>query len=184
MAKPTYASLKLKVNTDVKTFDFNGTEIEVLQYLPIEDKIDLVMITLQKAEMDGIYNPAAIDWFFHLNLIYMYSNLSFTDKQRENEARLFDTLASNGFLDNFLQAMNKDEYSDLSHWVEDTIDMILKYKNTAGAVLQSIIQDLPKNAEAAADIVKNFDPNQYQAVIDFATAANGGRNINTNLEIE
>jgi hypothetical protein len=184
MAKPTYASLKLKTNTEVKTFDFNGTEIEVFQYLPIEDKIDLVMITLQKAEMDGVYNPAAMDWFFHLHLIYMYSNLSFTDKQKENEARLFDTLSSNGFVDKFLLAMNEREYKDLCSWIEATVEMVLKYKNTAGAVIQSIIQDLPKNAEVAADIVKNFDPAKYQEVINFAAAANGGRNISTNLEMK
>ena len=80
--------------------------------------------------------------------------------------------------------MNEDELEKLLSWLDQTVKMTMKYKNTAGAVIQSIIQDLPKNAEAAADIVKNFDPSQYQAVIDFATAANGGRNINTNLEIE
>ena len=47
-------------------------------------------------------------------------------------------------------------------------------------MLQSVIQDLPKNAQMAADIVNNFDKSKYQAVVDFATAANGGRNIETN----
>jgi hypothetical protein len=55
----------------------------------------------------------------------------------------------------------------------------LKYKNTAAAVLSGIVQDLPKNAAAAKEIMDSFDPNKYQQVIDFATAANGGRNINT-----
>lgn len=48
MAKTTYASMKLKVNTQPKEIDFEGNKIEVLQYLPVEDKYDLVMITLQK----------------------------------------------------------------------------------------------------------------------------------------
>lgn len=184
MAKPTYASLKLKTNTDVKTFDFNGTEIEVLQYLPIEDKIDLVMITLQKAEMDGIYNPIIVDTFLRLHMVYMYSNLSFTEKQRENEFRLYDTLESNGFMDAFFEVVDQEEFQNIVTWISTIVKMILEYKNTAGAVIQSIIQDLPKNAQAAADIVKNFDPENYQQVIDFATAANGGRNINTNLAVE
>ena len=54
---------------------------------------------------------------------------------------------------------------------------MLKYKNTAGGVLQSLIQDLPRNAQMAAEIVDNFDKNKFQAVVDFATAANGGRKI-------
>lgn len=180
MAKVSYASLKLKTDKSVKTFDFNGTEIEVLNYLPYEDKYDLIMITLQKAEENGIYNSVLLDMYFHLHLVYMYTNVSFTEKQKENEFKLYDTLKSNGFFDKFLQTISEEEYNNLIHYLEDIAEDTLKYRNTAGAVLQSVIQDLPRNAQAAADIVKSFDPKQYQAVIDFATAANGGRNINTN----
>ena len=34
------------------------------------------------------------------------------------------------------------------------------------------------------EIVENFDKQKFQAVIDFATAANGGRDIDTNLPID
>ena len=94
MSKVSYANLKLKVNNEVKTFNFNGTEVEVLNYLPTEDKYDLIMISLQKANEDGIYNPLLLDVFFHLNLVYMYTNLSFTTKQKEDEFKLYDTLKS------------------------------------------------------------------------------------------
>ena len=180
MAKVSYANLKLKPISTTSSFEFGGQEIEVLNYLPIEDKYDLVMITLQKAEQDGVYNPLLLDLYFHLHLVYMYTNLSFTDKQKENEPKIYDTLTSNGFFDKFFEVLDEVEYDELMNYIEELQNMTLHYKNTAGAVLQSIIQDLPKNAQAAADIVKNFDPKQYQAVIDFATAANGGRNIETN----
>ena len=180
MAKVSYANLKLKPLNTVSSFEFGGQQVEVLNYLPIEDKYDLVMITLQKAEENGIYNPILLDLYFHLHLVYMYTNLSFTDKQKENELKIYDTLVSNGFFDKFFEAMDENEYKELMDYIEELKETILYYRNTAGAVLQSIIQDLPENAQAAADIVKSFDPKQYQAVIDFTTAANGGRNINTN----
>lgn len=180
MAKVSYANLKLKPISTTSSFEFGGQEIEVLNYLPIEDKYDLVMITLQKAEQDGVYNPLLLDLYFHLHLVYMYTNLSFTDKQKENEPKIYDTLTSNGFFDKFFEVLDEVEYAELMSYIEELQNMTLHYRNTAGAVLQSIIQDLPTNAQAAADIVKNFDPKQYQAVIDFATAANGGRNIETN----
>ena len=116
----------------------------------------------------------------NLQLISSLIYLSFTDKQKENEAKIYDTLACNGFFDKFFEVLPESEYEDLMDYIEDIMEDTLTYKNTAGAVLQSVIQDLPKNAQAAADIVKSFDPNQYQAVINFATAANGGRNIETN----
>ena len=178
--KVSYANLKLKVDTGVSSFMFEGTEIEVLNYLPISDKYDLVMISLQKAEENGIYNPLLLEMYFHLNLVYMYTNLSFTEKQKENEMKLYDALVSNGFMAQFLDTMDEDEYSELFAYVEEIMSLTLAYKNTAGAVLQTVIQDLPKNAQMAADIVESFNPDKYQSVIDFATAANGGRNINTN----
>ena len=81
----SYANMKLKPVTTTHILEWNGYEIEVLDYLPIEDKYDLIMVTLQKAWEDGYYNPIKIVQFFHLHLIYMYTNINFTDKQREDE---------------------------------------------------------------------------------------------------
>ena len=177
MSKVSYANLKLKTDASVNTFDFEGQTIEVLKYLPASDKYDLLMITLQKSKENGIYNPFKLDMFFHLHLVYMYTNLSFTDKQREDELKIYDCLKSNGFIDKLLDIIDEDEYNELLGWLEELVSDNLHYKNSAAAVLQSVINDLPKSAEAAAKIVDNFDPSQYQAVVDFATAANGGRPI-------
>ena len=37
----------------------------------------------------------------------MYTNISFTEKQREDEYKLYDSLKSNGFFDSFYQALNE-----------------------------------------------------------------------------
>lgn len=177
MAKVSYANLKLKVNKEVKTFKVGDQEIEVLQYLPVEDKYDLIMVTLQKAEENGIYNPLMLDVFFHLNLFYMYSNLSFTDKQRENEFKLYDSLKSNGILDAFLEVFDENEYDELLGHIEEIMNMVLTYKNSVAGVIQSFITDLPANAAAAAEIVDNFDKEKFSEVINFAKVANGGRDI-------
>lgn len=65
MAKISYASLKLKTNTEVNTVDFNGNKIEILKYLPIEEKYDLISVTLQKSLEDTLYNPLKVDMYFH-----------------------------------------------------------------------------------------------------------------------
>lgn len=175
MTKVSYANMKLKVDTSINTFDFEGNKIEVLKYLPIEDKYDLIMITLQKAEENGIYNPLKLDIYFHLHLVYMYTNLSFTDKQRENELKLYDCLASNGFIYQFMNNIEDDEYNYLFQMMQDTVNDYMNYRTTAGAVIQSLINDLPKNAEAAARMVDSFNPEKYKQVIQFAEVANGGR---------
>lgn len=173
--KVSYANMKLKVDESVDTFDFEGNTIEVRKYLEASDKYDLIMITLQKAEEDGFYNPLKLDIYFHLHLVYMYTNLSFTDKQRENELKLYDCLASNGFIDKFISVLNEDEYNYLFNIMQDTAKSLMNYHTTAGAVIRSLINDLPKSAEAAVKIVESFDPEKYEQVVKFAEAANGGR---------
>lgn len=56
----------------------------------------------------------------------------------------------------------------------------MRYRASVGAVLNNVINNLPKNAETAAKIVEQFNPEQFKAVVDFARYANGGRDINTN----
>ena len=177
MAKVSYANLKLKTKEEIKEFDFNGSKIEVLQYLPLQDKIDLIDITCQKAREDRLYSPIKIDAYFHLHLVYLYTNLTFTEKQREDEYKLYDCLMSNGLIDGVLMNMNKKEYESLLDLLNQKIEDELKYNTTAAAILNQLITDLPKNAEAAKKIMDEFDPKKYQAVVDFATAANGGRSI-------
>ena len=178
MAKTTYASMKLKVNTEAKEIDFNGSKIEVLQYLPIDDKYTLLNVTLQKAKEGAIYNPLKKDMFFHLHLIYMYTDLVFTDKQREDESKLYDTLVSNGILDKVLEAIPDTEFNTLYSYLNEQEKTILTYKNTVGGAITEIIDNLPLQAEQMQKIVDNFDPEKFQNVLNFARAANGGREIN------
>lgn len=173
----SYANMKLKPVTATHKFEWNGNEIEVLDYLPIEDKYDLIMITLQKSLEDGYYNPIKIDEFFHLHLIYMYTNINFTEKQKEDEHKLYDSLKSNGLIDAFIEQMNEFDYSELFNMLDDTKRELTEYKRSVGGIIQNIITDLPKQAEAMQDIIDNFDKEKYQNVLNFAKAANGGREI-------
>ena len=173
MAKVSFINLKLKVNTEVNTFQFgeNKTKIEVLKYLPIEDKNDLIHIALQNAEENGIYNDILLEMYFNLYIMYFYTNINFTDKQKEDPAKLYDQMESNGLITQVIANMEDDEYANLLTYLETIRDEMLTYKNTAGAVLQSVIQDLPRNMAAAADIVNNFSPEQFEQVKRLAQTA-------------
>lgn len=182
--KVSYANMKLKTNTAVNTFEFCGQKIEVLKYLPAADKYDLLMITLQKSLEGNIYNEFKLNLYFELNLVYMYTNISFTEKQREDEFKLYDTLRSNGFFELFYEALDDKEYEELFDQIAELKTTMEKSKGSVAGIISNIIEDLPANVEAAAKIVENFDPSQFQAVVDFARYANGGRDINTNQPVD
>lgn len=167
----SFTNLKLSVNKAVNTFEFNGTKIEVLKYLPIEDKKDLIQVAMQKSYENGLYNDILLDIYFHLNLVYLYTNLNITEKQREDEPKLFDKIESSGLMAAILGAMEESEYEYLRNSLDIAVKNQMKYKNSAAAVLQSIIQDLPANAAAAADIVNGWDPEKFQSVQDMVNLA-------------
>ena len=171
MANVSFNNLKLSANKEVKIAEFNNTKIEVLQYLPIEDKNDLIQITMQKSFMDGYFNEILLDAYFHLNIIYLYTNLNITEKQREDELKLYDKIYSSGLMAAVLEQLPEDEYKYLYDVLQEQVDNFLKYKNSAAAVVQSFIQDLPANAAAAADIVNNWDADKFQSVQDMVQLA-------------
>lgn len=177
MSKITYSSLKLKINEDIKEIDFNNNKIEIKQYLSISDKIDLVDITLQKSKENKIYNPLKVNMYFHLHLVYLYSNISFTDKQKEDEEKLFDVLESSGLIDKIIEAIPEREYTELLKMTNDKIETELKYCTTAAAIIENIIHDLPLQAERLTEVMKEIDLDKYQNVLNFAKAINGGRPI-------
>lgn len=177
MAKVTYASLKLKTNTDVETFDFNGNTIELLQYLPIQDKSDLITMVLENSFEEGIYNPMKLDMYFHLYLIYMYTNLTFTDKQREDELKLYDTLQSNGLIDMVLDRISDSEYNTLTTYLEETLENLIEYQGTAVYLLKGLIENFTSKFNGVQDMIKDIDEGKFTEVINFAKSLNGGREI-------
>lgn len=174
-----YQELNLKKEIPTVKLE-NG--IQVKKRISTSDKIDLIQIALQKSEEDNLYNEVKLDCYFHLNIVYLYTDIEFSVEDREDEMELYDILDRNDIINQVIAAIGEDEYDDLrSKLIEMKLEF-LSYRNTAAAVLTRIVQDLPKNAAAAKEIVDSFDPSKYQEVVDFATAANGGRNINTQLD--
>lgn len=172
----SYASMKLKINTAVKEIELeNGTKIEVLKYLPINEKYNLIEITLQKAYENGIYNPLKLDMYFALNLVYLYTNISFTDKQREDENKLYDILQSNGILDKIIDAIDDEEYNYLYTLLVETENKRNTYEKSLIGLLDTFSNKVNTDSDILQDILNSFDPSQLQNVMKFAQAANGNR---------
>lgn len=163
-----FNSLELKFNNQVKPIDVNGKKIEVQQYLPVEEKLSLVSVSLQRSLEGGIYNSIKKDIFFHLNLIFMYTNILFTEEERKDPFVLYDKLDSNNIINKVVDAIPDTEYDFLVKSMEEQEAALIKYQTSVAGILDNFITMLPAQAQAAADIVENFDKDKYLEVIDFA----------------
>jgi hypothetical protein len=81
MAKLAFTKLGLALNKTIKTINYNGQEIEIKQYLPTTEKLELIANVLN-AVMDDNYfvNPMKVSVYSVIAIIENYTNISFTPK--------------------------------------------------------------------------------------------------------
>lgn len=173
-----FTDLNLNIIDSTVDVVIGNNIIKVKQYLPIEDTYDLMQCVLQNSKENGIYDPLLLDMYFHLYVVYMYSDIEFTEDEKSNPAELFDILQSNGVIAAVVNAMNEDEWTYINNIMNKYVRHKRAYDQTIASVLHSFIDELPEQATKAADILQKFNPEDFQQVINFAVAANGGRPIN------
>lgn len=163
MAKIALTKLGLKPNTEIKTIEWNGQNIEIKQYLPIEAKLDLISDIANKSLDDNpYYNPARIKIFIRLEIILAYTNINTTDKQREDIFKLYDMFADE-LGDKIIEAIPVSEYNFINSTTWDIIEGIYKYKNSAMGIMENIASDYSSLDFDANEIQKKIgDPNNME----------------------
>ena len=171
MAKVPFSKLNLKKIDIVQVVTINGFEIEVKQYLPVAEKLELIANVLNNSADDNNFaNPVKTYVLSHLEIIYAYTNLSFTDKQKEDPAKLYDILETNGIIDSIILALPPSEYDNLIEDITSTIDAYYKYKNSALGILEAATTDYKNLDLEASDIQKKIaDPDNLTLLKDVIT---------------
>lgn len=175
-----FSNLNLKIYDGINTFSITeNDEVKVFNYLSIQHKNDLIHYVTQNSYEDGIYNPLLVQLYFELGIVFMYTNIEFTEEERTiGVVETYDKLKSNGIITAVLSAIPQDELNNLEHNLTTYIEMHQAYEKTFAGVLNGYLEMLPKNIEAVKEIMSKFNPEDFKAVIDFAKAANGDRSIN------
>lgn len=171
MAKPTFAKMALKMNTKVNTVKVGEQEIEVKEYLPINDKLQLISNVLNNAADDNNFsNPIKLDVFTSLEIIFFYTNIVFTDKQKEDLVKLYDLMESNHIFDRIIPFIPAEEYQSIINGVQDCSDAIYTYRNSILGLLDIISQDYANLDLDASKIQKEIaDPNNLALLKSIVT---------------
>ena len=171
MAKVAFSKLALKKQDNVKLVKIGNFDIEVKQYLPVNEKLDLVARVLNGAHDENNFpNPIKIEVIGTLEIIMAYTNISFTEKQKEDIAKLYDLLDSNGVVNTIIAAIPEEEYNFVIDGIDDTIKAVYAYQNSVLGILESVTQDysnLELDAQALQE--KIADPNTVSLLKDVLT---------------
>jgi len=160
MAKVSFTKLGLKQNQEVVEIHHNDQVIEVLQYLPIDQKLEIIEHVINKsANENNFADPTKVKMFIVLELVDYYTNINFTDKQKESPQKLFDLLAGSGLANKIVNAIPSCEYQQLNEDLWETIDSVYKYRNSVMGILDIISQDYSNLNLDATNIQKSLsDP--------------------------
>lgn len=173
MAKVPFSKLQAKVDGGAtQNFYYNlaGDEIyyEVKHYLPIEEKLELVSrIINQSIDDNGFYNPMRVKLYMVLEIVYAYTNLSFTEKMKEDPFKLYDILVSTGIFTDIIDVIREKDWSEIQENVWSTINNIYNYKNSVVGILDTISSDYSNlNLDASEIQQKLADPENMSLLKD------------------
>ena len=133
-------------------------EIEVLQYLPVNDKLALAERVLNMTLDDtGFLNPVRLEVYTYLEIIRTYTNISITDKMIENAPKTYDLLEMNHILVEVVNAIPEEEYNALIGMIEDSAEHTVKYLTSFVGMMKTVSQDYNATKMNVDEIMNTLD---------------------------
>ena len=166
MAKISFSKLGLKLNTEVKSIGYN--DIVVKQYLPINEKLELITRVINNAADDNRFlNKIKLEMYLNLEIVFTYTNINITDKQKEDLPKLYDILNSSGVMSDIINTMEISEYNYLYKNTLDIAEKMYEYSNSIYGILDNIATDYSNlNLDANEIYQKIADPENLALVKD------------------
>ena len=143
MAKLAFSKLGLKLQEEVKTLECGEQEIEIKQYLPLDKKLELIGDIVNKSwdPNANFYNPCQYEVLINFEMIKAYTNIAFTEKQKEDFSKTYDLLDSNDLITEILDVIPADEYDFIKCGVINTIKAVYEYEHSIFGILEAIKTD-------------------------------------------
>lgn len=172
MAKIPYSKLSCKINSDVQVINFNDINIEVKQYLPIQEKLALIgkVVEISHEEDYNYSNPVKRGVYATIEIIAAYTNITFTEKQREDTPKLYDAIHSVGLDNAVFSAIPEEELRAVRDGIELSVDSIYAYQHSVLGILDVIKQDYSAVDNEATELQQKIrDPKNLELLKDILT---------------
>ena len=142
MAKVSFSKLGLKINNEIVNIHFNDQVIEVKQYISVNDKLKLISEVINNTiDEHNFCNPVKVKVYLALGILDYYTNINFTEKQKEDPVKLYDCFQSSKLLHQICDVIPEEEFNDLTEGTWDSINAIYTYNNSAMGIMDNLGKD-------------------------------------------
>lgn len=167
--KPTFNDLKKEVPLKIKFIKINNTDIEVKQYLPVNEKLNLMTRVLEQVAQNDypFANPVQMDVYSTLEIIFAYTNIDFTEEEKDNPAELYDELERQDMINTIISSIPEVEYNFLIDGIEKTVNAYYSYRNSVKGIIADTVTDYSDLELDAENIRKDLaDPDNMALLKD------------------
>lgn len=167
--KITFSNLKKEVPLRIKMIKINDKEVEIKQYLPVNEKLNLITSILEQVAQNeySFVNPVQLDVFSSLGIVYAYTNIEFTEEEKANPATLYDELENQGIINAVVGAIPITEYDFIVSGIEKTVSEYYTSRNSLRGIFEDITTDYSNLNLDATEIQKKLaDPDNLTLLKD------------------
>ena len=143
MAKVAFNKLnKVKSIPDI-VYEWEGNDFIIKQYLPLEKKLDIIetVISLSGNGEEGFFNIIKLQTFYTIEMLKNYTNISFTEKQEEDPAKLYDGILLNHIWENLGEQIPERERVYIWDNILELAHRVTEYNNSVLGVLKNVSQN-------------------------------------------
>lgn len=172
MAKIPFTKLGLLKNQETKILKWNDLDIEIKQYLSVNEKLQLISNVINQSHdvESNFSNPTKVKIYTTLEIIFNYTNINFTEKQKEDICKLYDLIIGSKLYQQILELIPTEEYDDLIVSIETSIKAVYDYQNSVMGILDTISSDYSGlNLDASEIQAKLADPDNMELLKNILT---------------
>lgn len=99
------------------------------------------VINLSHDKDSNYSNPIKVDIYTKLNIIENYTNITFTDKQKEDVCKLYDLFKESGLIEEIFNVIPEQEIMEIENSIKKAIKSIYAYQNSVMGILDNVSSD-------------------------------------------
>lgn len=175
MAKVPFTKLNTIKSIPAQEICFSNQKIIVEQYLPLSQKLNLIqtVIELSGSGEEGFFNIVKLKTFYTIEMIKAYTNISFTEKQQEDPAKLYDAIVMNGVWEGIIESIPQEERDEVWGNILTLAREVTEFNHSALGILKTIRNDYseltydieglttklakPENLQLVKDVIEKLD---------------------------
>lgn len=167
MAKVTFNKLNMIKSIPDIELDYKGNKFTIKQYLPLEQKLDMIetIISLSGNGEEGFFNIIKLQTFYTIEMLKAYANITFTDKQMEDPAKVYDGIILNNLWVDLSEQIPERERAYIWDNVLELANQVTKYNNSILGVLKTVSMNKEALEFDVNDLMSQIsDPNKLSTI--------------------